>query len=857
MKWVDWLREHDFEQLFAAGKGKDLPFGNLVWRPGKPDRDAAWSFYTELRTRIATQPLAYRAGDEAAALDSIYKLFELSRSVIKQHQGCTHFATLTVRLLNTEVRPFTAKWHRIKMDGRLSSADVRFDFRRELGSLQPVLRQFTRLLALLAEDNTLSASEDYEVASEDQPAKLWDPLPFGIDPTTIDPKEAAKIDEKEKNEVLRRRKKYVPDTSQSATNGVGLALSGGGIRSATFALGVVQQLARRGILKHVDFLSTVSGGGYLGSFITYFLGDQNDRVSLDSKAGNLPFGGPGDRESQAVRHLRNHSKYLTEGGVQTLATIIAMVAYGVLVSTMLVAPLLLAGVLIAKLFWNTEFTRQAAPFPSRYSLLGLAVLGIAVLLIPLAQRLGQLFSLFWQRLCILLGVICAVLLICEALPHLFQISTLNHPLLPLVVAAVFSITLGVIGLWLGPGKLLGRIVFALFGLGGPILIVAAFLSLSYLFMVSWPNSNAWLVGLVVGLFIYSGFILNINFASPHRFYRDRLARTYLTRASQDGAGVTPGASQLLSTMNSEAKAPYQLVNAALNIPASDNPNLRGRNTDFFLFSKHYCGSPIAGFRETTEWEKMDSHLDLGTALAISGAAAAPHMGTLTAPQFTFLLAMLNVRLGYWARNPGRSGFAQLFERFLPPVGWYYFFRELSGWMNEKTHYINLSDGGHIENLGIYELLRRRCKFVIAIDGEADAARSFGGLLKMTQLVKIDLGVRIEPDLADLRVDRDGLGRAHFGLSRLDYPDGTHGLLLYIKSSLTGNESEFLKKYRTDNPDFPHQSTANQFFSEIQFEAYRALGEHIAEDLFRSDLVDHWENNLPVDEWFKRLASRLL
>lgn len=144
-------------------------------------------------------------------------------------------------------------------------------------------------------------------------------------------------------------------------------------------------------------------------------------------------------------------------------------------------------------------------------------------------------------------------------------------------------------------------------------------------------------------------------------------------------------------------------------------------------------------------------------------------------------------------------------------------------MSEKTRYLNLSDGGHIENLGTYELLRRRCKFVVAIDGEADPKRSFGGLLTLTQFAKIDLGVNIEPDLTDLRLERDPNSRAHFALSRIDYPNGKHGLLLYIKSSLTGNEPEFLKKYHADNPDFPHQSTIQQLFSETQFEAYRALG----------------------------------
>src|SRR5262249_26889950 len=150
------------------------------------------------------------------------------------------------------------------------------------------------------------------------------------------------------------------------------------------------------------------------------------------------------------------------------------------------------------------------------------------------------------------------------------------------------------------------------------------------------------------------------------------------------------------------------------------------------------GSPIVGYLPTTGWEKVDGNLDLGTAIAISGAAAAPQMGTVTSPQYTFLLAMLNVRLGYWLRRPlERPVFGGWLHRILPPIGWYYFFRELTGLMNEKTAYLNVSDGGHIENLGIYELLRRRCKFIIAIDGEADPKRSFGGLLTLTQFAAID------------------------------------------------------------------------------------------------------------------------
>lgn len=132
--------------------------------------------------------------------------------------------------------------------------------------------------------------------------------------------------------------------------------------------------------------------------------------------------------------------------------------------------------------------------------------------------------------------------------------------------------------------------------------------------------------------------------SPARLLTNRAnpARTYLTRSSSASTTVKAIDPQMLSKMNPWWKAPYHLINCAVNIPYCKDPNLRGRNTDFFLFSKHYCGSPITGFQRTIDWEAMDAHLDLGTAMAISGAAAAPHMGTLTSARYTFLMAMLNV-----------------------------------------------------------------------------------------------------------------------------------------------------------------------------------------------------------------------
>jgi hypothetical protein len=264
-------------------------------------------------------------------------------------------------------------------------------------------------------------------------------------------------------------------------------------------------------------------------------------------------------------------------------------------------------------------------------------------------------------------------------------------------------------------------------------------------------------------------------------------------------------------------------------------------------------------------------------MSISAAAASPQMGANPSGGISYLLAILNVRLNYWAAIPRKlSKRDQLREprwllRYCAP-GSLYLFKEITGLlMNERSNYLNLSDGGHVENLAIYELLRRRCKFIIAIDGEADPERTFHGLLTIVRLAKIDLGVTIEPNLEELRKDESGNSRSHFLLCKIDYgkgPDETcqTGFLLYIKSSMTGNESEYLQKYRAEHPTFPHESTSDQLFDESQFEAYRALGEHVGEDLFRPELVDpiqpeEGQEPLPdqptVREWFQGLASSLL
>jgi hypothetical protein len=241
---------------------------------------------------------------------------------------------------------------------------------------------------------------------------------------------------------------------------------------------------------------------------------------------------------------------------------------------------------------------------------------------------------------------------------------------------------------------------------------------------------------------------------------------------------------------------------------------------------------------------------------VSGAAASSNMGSATIKPLVPTLALLNVRLGYWLTNPAevagtlKKGLIwQAFDKL-------YFLKEALGLLTEDSETIYLTDGGHIENLGVYELFRRRCKLIIAIDAEADPDMSFGSLVKLERYARIDFGLRIDLSWAAIRdatreasaevaatggvaPDRAPHG-PHCALGTIYYPrkagetDDTNstGVLLYIKSSFTGDENDYVVDYKRRNPSFPHETTLDQLFSEEQFEVYRDLGFHAVNSAFK-------------------------
>lgn len=158
MKWSKWLENWDMTSLKLS-----LPFLQMDWEPKEPDRDAAWELYIELLTRIATQPLLEEEGDEKTALNSVHSLFQLSRDTIKRHgRECAEFTKIAIVVLNQIVRPFTAKWHRLSLEGAFDDAARCTEFRDELGDIQAKLRTYTRMLADMAGVEDLTALEAEE-----------------------------------------------------------------------------------------------------------------------------------------------------------------------------------------------------------------------------------------------------------------------------------------------------------------------------------------------------------------------------------------------------------------------------------------------------------------------------------------------------------------------------------------------------------------------------------------------------------------------------------------------------------------------------------------------------------------------
>ena len=637
----------------------------------------------------------------------------------------------------------------------------------------------------------------------------------------------------------------------------GLALSGGGVRSAIFNLGILQSFHRRGLMKHIHYLSTVSGGGYIGTCYTWLMHTLNrmgDTCGHAAAAGEKPVG------ARVVDWLRNNGNYLAPGGGYTVWTLLAAVLSGILINLAILVPVFLV-IFHLLLLPLPFFFPVGAPAPV------MTAINSALIYVK-AETLMQLLPL----VCLIAGGAFSAGTVFQALTSFGssrmmrraqnRARMLNGVLLKITAASLVMISVQLAAGWLATRNLhdcihqialgiqavgsLSFLVSFFKGSAGParkaalsivsavsfLLLVFGLLLLLYTMAASGDvplvPALAWLgISLVASLFI------DINNYSLHRYYRDRLLNAFMPFRVAGASWSDADGSEFQNISRrpkSEFPVPFPIVNTAVNTIDSNDPKNRNRGSENFVFTPVFCGSRSTRYLSAKEY--IGGHANLATAMAVSGAAVDPNSIITRSRPLSFLMAFFNIRLGYWIRNPKRSCPLLDFSR---PMAQWYMLKEMLGFgLNEDRFSIHLSDGGHFENLGVYELLRRRCGLIIASDATADKNHEFRDLGKLVELARVDLDTVIDFTRGGKSaVKNGGFPVAPVVTAEIRYParDGfpaSRGTLVYINTMMMKGLSADILSYKERNPDFPDQTTADQFFDEEQFEAYRALGEAIGD-----------------------------
>lgn len=692
---------------------------------------------------------------------------------------------------------------------------------------------------------------------------------------------------------------------------VGLALSGGGIRSAAFCTGAMQALTKNKIFGQIDYISSVSGGGYSSIASTLSMAETSQFPFFDSDE---------KKDTPAMRVLRDNANYLKSGKKFEMLKNFAIYLRGIAANILLVGAWIIfaAGV---TLLCNPSYEDMNKSDLVKHYLgweWGAFSLSILLLVILVLSFVGWALATFDFRksginslkvpaaaLLLMAGLL--VLLI-ELQPYVVLKMIGNAPAVDSagatdqsgegggkLVKQLIGVLSAVSVVLTGLSTVLGNVFKQDEKKGGIVGVVKSFfesrilwwvaaaifpllLWLVYLLLVYWgmtfdgapeklklPERSV-TVGLTdliarlpfgfhriplfyftLGLIlILASLFLTANENSPHRLYRDRLGQAFcfiLQPAKKGSEGIAKPVldrklSELVEKDNDKPPklGPYHLINTALNIAGDKKVNMRGRNADFFLFSPLFVGSRSTGYARTGDVENLARAkcLDVATAMAISGAAFSSNMGSATLKLLRFTLAFFNVRLGYWFPHP-----KQVQGSVLKPM-YYYFVKEVLGLVDSESDMIYLTDGGHIENLGLYELLRRRCQVIIVVDAEADREMTFPGFVTVQRYARIDLGIRIDLSWSklaatSLAAQNGGVAPAqgpHVSIGRICYEGKGEGVLIYVKSSVTGDENDYVRDYNRRYKDFPHQTTGDQFFSEEQFEVYRSLAFHAVDRVFQ-------------------------
>lgn len=765
----------------------------------------------------------------------------------------------------------------------------------------------------------------------------------------------------------------------------GLALSGGGIRSGTFNLGLLQSLDELGVLKHVDYLATVSGGGYVGGFWTAWLQRNKERQDMTATGGKkFPRSiGSETTESAEIRHLREFSRFLLPN-VRVLGTefwnIIMTVLGGVLPSLAAALAVLVLfwfgwvsvlGVMLAvhsyvwrayamltfvclyfiisEIVWQIPKRKSSlSTFSSNADGSNFAGYVIGAAIGAAAMSTGWQFWRLWMISPDMTHLRFLFMLKAEGFNTLKRANAGIYPVVLFTSSAMMllmlraliarfcnisfllgferaatrmlrlaGIMLGFAALWwladqiandflshgwsgrllpsTGAGTALstglflwarkwlseppkethgGNLLWLAFGwLKRATPKVLATLTWLLLFLLvgvvveCWLQTQGtprmggfwWLPGSSVALVALMIVLYDPERMGLHELYRARIARCYLGASNpRNNRGRTEAARARRNRSTSEhpeddlrlkdlnsISNPVHLICATANDLSGEPVGTLYRGAKSAVLSVH-------GISLGNQTAKLD-HLRVSSALTASAAAFNSQMGRYSmdlGPAVTFLMTAFNLRLGLWVPHPENS------LRWKYSLPGRFFFYELLGLSRADGKNLLLSDGGHFENFGLYELIRRHCRYIIASDCGADPEVAFDDLANVLRRVREDFGVEVELDVSRLSPGENQFAKQHAAIGTIHY-NGLGGMdkgtLIFIKPAITGDEPPDVLQYRTRNRAFPHESTANQFYDEPQWESYRRLGAHSGRVVF--EFLDSPERaSSTVDNIFRHARS---
>lgn len=664
----------------------------------------------------------------------------------------------------------------------------------------------------------------------------------------------------------------------------GLAFSGGGIRSASFTLGVAQALKETPItpdssdcvFSKLHYLSTVSGGGYTGSALTWAAQNKPKDKSC--------------RPLSVFEFIRQNADYLIPTERLNSSSLVGVILRTLFLSLLVYVPFLIflffglnhfnlydgVDVLPTSFAGASNWYTNLSLKPNWISMFSIGVLILMIVLSILyslltffnsvAGKWNKLkpyqFRIWLQKT---LGTLLVIALFGFFIASMRNLDELieSTGVVDGGLASIFSVLAGMYSAYNNFQEQI-QCKNQDTGRGTAIIaIVAAGLMVTGLFLGAYIiatklSGNPMVVFTLLAVALVLGSMVNLNNVSLHRMYRDRLMEAFMPNKNFTSLDWQPATEANAFKLSNIETQPYHILNTNIVLTDSKDSKYRGRGGDNFILSPKVCGSDATGHCPTKSF--INDRMTLASSMAISGAAVNPHAGAAgQGPTrnklVSFLMALLNIRLGFWAANPTNRPWSSISNYFSPGL------KGLLGMgFSEHKKWIELTDGGHFENTGVYELIRRRLSLIIMTDGGADPDYLFQDLGNLVEKVRVDFGARIKfrttkggfstlEQLVPKEVEGISYPLADQGFAIADIYYSSHsqqenakplnetGLLILIKPTLVTGLAQDIYSYKLNNPKFPQQPTSDQFFDEPQFEAYRELGRQITEQLIHHESGD--------------------